>query len=83
MADTLDPLLFDLVAWVTEPRPYAEVMEAWRTSCPRLSVWEEASDRGFLERKIIEGKGLWVVATKAGEDFLQAHRRASTLQAKG
>ncbi len=24
------------------PRPYAEVMEAWRTSCPRLSVWEDA-----------------------------------------
>ncbi|MBV1704360.1 MAG: hypothetical protein KGI57_01950 [Hyphomicrobiales bacterium] len=32
------------------PRDYAEVMEAWRTSCPRLPVWEDAFDAGLLER---------------------------------
>lgn len=29
--------------WVAaRPRTYAETMEAWRTSCPRLSAWEDA-----------------------------------------
>jgi hypothetical protein len=32
-----------LLAWVAErSRGYAETMEAWKTSCPRLSVWEDA-----------------------------------------
>lgn len=31
------------LAWVAErPRTYSEAMEAWRTSCPRLSAWEDA-----------------------------------------
>ena len=47
----IEPLLLDLLEWVAkEPRSYADVMEAWRTSCPRLPVWEEATDRGFLQR---------------------------------
>jgi hypothetical protein len=40
MTDTLAPLVRDLVAWVAAgPRPYGEVLDAWRTSCPRLTVW--------------------------------------------
>ena len=47
----IDPLILDLVEWVAaRPRPYDEVMTAWRTSCPRLPVWEDAVDRGFLRR---------------------------------
>jgi hypothetical protein len=39
MSETVDALILDLLAWIgAEPRPYAEVMEAWRTSCPRLPV---------------------------------------------
>lgn len=35
-----DPLLRDLVQWVSRsPRPYADVMDAWRTSCPRLTIY--------------------------------------------
>jgi hypothetical protein len=56
MSDRLDPLIRDLVAWVAEePRPYAEVLDAWRTSCPRLTVWEDASDRGLVERRPVAG----------------------------
>lgn len=37
--DPVDALVLDLLNWVgTDGRPYAEVMEAWRTSCPRLPV---------------------------------------------
>jgi hypothetical protein len=50
-AMSLEPLVLDLIEWIAkEPRTYAEVMEAWRTSCPKLAVWEEAIDRGFVER---------------------------------
>ncbi len=44
-----EPLILDLVEWVAAaPRPYAEVLDAWRTSCPRLTVWEDALDRGLV-----------------------------------
>lgn len=51
MSPIIAPLVLDLVEWVArQPRSYAEVMEAWRTSCPRLDVWEEAVDQGLLVR---------------------------------
>ncbi len=47
----IDPLVSDMLAWLAAaPRPYGEVMEVWRTSCPRLTVWEDAVDGGFVER---------------------------------
>ena len=49
MADPVDSLILDLLDWIGTARPYAEVMEAWRTSCPRLPVWEEATRRGLIE----------------------------------
>lgn len=50
--DPVDSLIVDLLEWIgPEPRPYAEVVEAWRTSCPRLPVWEEANDRGYITRR--------------------------------
>lgn len=44
-ADIANPAnLRQLLAWVAErPRTYAEAMEAWRTSCPRLCSWEDAT----------------------------------------
>jgi hypothetical protein len=51
MPDPVDILILDLLEWIgPNGRPYREVMEAWRTSCPRLPDWEEANDRGFIER---------------------------------
>ena len=44
----IEPLIFDLVEWVAKaPRTHADVMNTWRTSCPRLTVWEDAVDRGL------------------------------------
>jgi hypothetical protein len=66
----LDSLVFDLVEWIgKEPRTYRQVMEAWRTSCPRLTVWEEAVDRGLLARE-----GEHVVVTESGRRFLGRHK---------
>ena len=66
--DPLDPLLRDLVAFVAADRPYAEVMDAWRTSCPRLPVWEEAIARGLVRHDRSDGVAV-VRATPAGRAF--------------
>ena len=71
MSDPVDSLILDLLAWMgPEPRPYAEVLEAWRTSCPRLPVWEEANERGFIVRH----RGTLVSVSPAGSEHLRHHR---------
>jgi hypothetical protein len=75
LAETLDALVLDLLEWIgPQPRPYAEVMDAWRTSCPRLTVWEEVNERGFVERRNDDGRGAFVLLTPLGRDFLARHR---------
>lgn len=72
MERTLEPLVFDLVEWVGRGRPYAEVMDAWRTSCPRLPVWEEASVRGLVACSR-DARGVeHVRLTAAGEALLRS-----------
>ena len=76
MSTSLDPLVLDLVEWVArEPRSYCEVMDAWRTSCPRLTVWEDANDRGFVRREHRAEQGAVVVVTQQGHAFLAEHGR--------
>jgi hypothetical protein len=73
---TVDTLIVDLLDWIgPNPRPYLEVIEAWRTSCPRLPVWEEANERGFVERRHSRGRGAVVCVSPLGVEFLCAHRR--------
>ena len=72
----LDSLVLDLVEWVArEPRSYAQTMDAWRTSCPRLPVWEDAVDRGFVVRETAADGATLVKATAAGVGFLRTMRR--------
>ncbi|MCS6931120.1 MAG: hypothetical protein NZM27_02800 [Acetobacteraceae bacterium] len=69
------PLVLDLVASVAAaPRPYAEVMAAWRTSCPRLTVWEDALAAGLVACQDAGG-ALVVRATEAGRAALAAAGR--------
>jgi hypothetical protein len=78
LIDPVDALLLDLLEWLTPgPRPYKEVIDAWRTSCPRFPVWETAHDRGLLKRSYAPGRGAFVVLTDRGRDFLQQHRRVA------
>ena len=77
-ASPLEPLVRDLVEWVArEPRAYADVIDAWRTSCPRLTVWEEACERGLVARRFVRGEGASVQVTEAGTMFLARHERGS------
>jgi hypothetical protein len=67
-------LTLQFLDWIaTKPRCYQEVMDAWRTSCPRLPVWEEAVSKGLVTRE--SGPSLaqsMVSITKAGRAALQA-----------
>ena len=72
----IEPLILDFVAWVAEgPRPYDEVMAAWRTSCPRLTVWEDAIEAGYVARVDRAAAGQLVRVTPRGIAFLAAHGR--------
>jgi len=75
MANTVDALVLDLLEWIgPRPRPYAEVIEAWRTSCPRLPVWEEANERGFLDHSHVPGREAYVAMSARGREFLEKCR---------
>ncbi len=77
MSDPVEPLVLDLLEWIDrQPRPYSEVMAVWRTSCPRLPVWEEANTRGYVERRHEPGSEAVVQLSAGGLRHLQAHRRA-------
>lgn len=76
MSDNLEPLKLDLVEWVgRRPRSYAAVMDAWRTSCPRLPVLEDAFDAGYLVREWREGHDAMVAITPQGRKFLERNGR--------
>jgi hypothetical protein len=78
MTETTDALVLDLVEWIgREPRPYSEVIETWRTSCPRLTIWEDAVDRGYVTRQPSAGAGARVTITESGEQLLRRHGRVS------
>jgi hypothetical protein len=82
--DTLDPLVLDFVEWVAgEQRTYADVLDAWKTSCPRLTVWEEASERGFVMRFYVPRQGVFIGVTPAGRAFLREHGRPLRLSQQG
>lgn len=76
MSDVLTPLTLDFLAWLAAaPRDYSDVMEAWRTSCPRLTVWEDAIDAGLIERRHAAGQNVRIALTHSGRALLAASAR--------
>lgn len=66
-----DAATLDLLAWLAaRPRSYEETMDAWRTSCPRLSTWEDAVAAGLVSVHRSEG-GATVVLTPAGRVLVE------------
>jgi hypothetical protein len=60
MTEATDPLVLDFVEWIARgPRVYSEVVATWKTSCPRLTIWEDAAEHGYV----------------AGEKLLRTHGR--------
>ena len=80
MSDPVESLILDLLEWIgPTPRPYAEVLEAWMTSCPRLPVWEDANDRGFVVSHREAGQGRLISVTTEGREHLREQRSPSQL----
>jgi hypothetical protein len=78
MTETTDALVLDLVEWIGRgPRRYSEVIETWRTSCPRLTIWEDAVDRGYVTRQPTADRGVCVAITESGAKFLREHGRGA------
>jgi hypothetical protein len=70
----VDALILDLLDWLAvRARSYEEVMDAWRTSCPKLPVWEEANDRGLLDREDAGGRCV-VRISPSGRALLERRR---------
>jgi len=68
---TVSAATVQLLVWIAErSRSYAETIEVWKTSCPRLSVWEDA-----LAEDLVRIERGCVLLTAAGGELL------TTLQA--
>jgi len=78
VSDTVHTLTLDLLEWIgPNPRPYTEVLEAWRTSCPQLPVSESANDRGFIARHHAQANGALISVSLAGAEHLHKYRQPS------
>ena len=79
MTQTVEALVLDLLEWLSRrDRSYEETMDAWRTSCPRLPVWEDANDQGLVRVEHHNGRSS-VRVTAAGLQFLRKLRPERTL----
>jgi hypothetical protein len=60
-------LTTQMLEWLdAEPRSYGETLDAWKTSCPRLSIWEDA-----LADRLIRVEAGRVHVTPAGRALLK------------
>jgi len=65
-----EALILDFLEWMeTGPKAYPDVMSAWRTSCPRLTIWEDSVDASF-----VDVRNRSVTLTPRGRAFLELHR---------
>ena len=68
--------MLDFVEWIARgPRRHSEVVATWRTSCPRLTIWEDAADAGYVVREAVAGAGMMVAVTDIGEQLLRDNGR--------
>ena len=69
-----ESLILDLLEWLAKcDRSYEEVMDAWRTSCPRLPVWEDANERRLVVKEYVQGRCIIKIIAR-GRTFLEQRR---------
>ena len=70
MSQSPSLIMIQFLAWVADrPRTYAQAMDAWRSTCPRLSVWEDAIIEGLV--RIENGADRAVTLTPHGRGVLE------------
>jgi hypothetical protein len=70
----MSALTEQFLTWVADrPRTYAEAMEAWRSTCPRLSIWEDALGDELVRLESDAGglRSCRVVLTEQGRALLR------------
>jgi len=71
VTEPVNALTLQLLEWITHhPRSYPEVLDAWRTSCPRLSILEDACIAGLID--CASDAGHIVSLTPKGKALLDA-----------
>ena len=71
-----ESLVLDLLEWIAaRPRTHGDVMKTWRTSCPKLPIWEDAVDAEFVTQD-----GANVGLSRRGADYLCRNRHASDVK---
>jgi hypothetical protein len=61
----MNTLIVQLLEWIAaRPRTYGDTMDAWRTSCPRMPVWEDATSDGLIEVIPSAGAGMREAAVR-------------------
>jgi hypothetical protein len=76
MSKPVSLLTVQFLAWLADrPRTYADVMEAWRSNCPRDPVWEDATLAGLV--RFEDGSRGRVILTPLGRATLEqaSHRQ--------
>jgi hypothetical protein len=76
MSEPARLLTVQFLTWLASgERSYGEVKQAWRSTCPRLTTWEDALDAGLIEFARSTGRvgdRSIVALTPRGRDFLAA-----------
>ena len=69
MADELSASMLEFFTWVAARcRTYDEASEAWRSTCPRHSVWEDAFIVGLVRLETCEDtRKCLVLLTRRGD----------------
>jgi D-3-phosphoglycerate dehydrogenase len=79
VTQTVEVLALDLLERLSrKDRSYEETMGAWRTSCRKLPVWEDATDQGLVYVENRNGRSS-VHVTPAGFEILKIIRRERAL----
>jgi hypothetical protein len=69
MSEPASLIMLQFLAWVADrPRTYPQTMDAWHSTCPRLSVWEDAIIDGLV--RLQNGAGRAVTLTPRGRSIL-------------
>jgi hypothetical protein len=70
MSSTNEALTRQMLEWIdARPRERDEVMATWRSSCPRLTIWEDAYIGGLIDHEVGTGN---VILSSAGKQWLLA-----------
>jgi hypothetical protein len=75
MAEAVSLLMLEFLAWVaSRRRSYDDAAQAWRSTCPRHTEWEDAFIDGLVQ--VENGGGperCAVTLTARGRGLLEAH----------